>query len=268
MYEIIEKGSWLDNGVKVGNYTTIKSGAKIGKNTTIGDYCYIDSDVVIGENNVIETGVYIKGNVLIGNNNYIMDKTVIGLPSKHIGYHLYKGKVIIGNNNFIGNNCAIDCGNNYISKEHAELLPYLSHDLPKEYDVEDATIIGDRCYILNNVAIHHNCRIGFGNIKSSSHKYDTVICAGCCLNGFVILGKGAELASGTYVREFTALGEGCYTGMLSHVVKDVAPFCFIRANKNVGNRDERVAIFDVTNDTITKLRCDFERKRSGKREIY
>ena len=56
--------------------------------------------------------------------------------------------------------------------------------------------------------------------------------------------------------------------MLSHVVKDVAPFSFIRANKNVGNRDERVAIFDVTNDTITKLRCDFERKRSGKREIY
>ena len=101
-----------------------------------------------------------------------------------------------------------------------------------------------------------------------AHKYDTVICAGCCLNGFVILGKGAELASGTYVREFTALGEGCYTGMLSHVVKDVAPFSFIRANKNVGNRDERVAIFDVTNDTITKLRCDFERKRSGKREIY
>ena len=59
---------------------------------------------------------------------------------------------------------------------------------------------GNRCYILNNVTIHHNCRIGLGDIPNCISEYDTIICSGCCLNGFVQLRKGCELGSGTYLR--------------------------------------------------------------------
>ena len=122
MFEIIEDGVLLDENVQIGNYVIIKKGAKIGKNTIISDYTYIDSNVVIGQNNYIGTGVIIKGNVQIGDNNHILDQTIIGLSSKHIGYHFYQERVL-----------------------------------------------------------------------NSSSEYDTVICTGCCLNGFVSVRKGCEL---------------------------------------------------------------------------
>ncbi|MBQ8481404.1 MAG: hypothetical protein IJ532_02580 [Alphaproteobacteria bacterium] len=267
MFEIIENGAQLGTDVKVGHYTIIKKGAKIGKNTTIGDYAYIDSNVVIGENNYIGTGVYLKGNVQIGNNNHILDKTVIGLSSKHIGYHFYKGRVIIGDNNFIGNDCAIDCGNNHLSDKHPELLPYLSVDLPNG-DYEDATIIGNRCYILNNVSIHHNCRVGLGNIPSCASEYDTVICSGCCLNGFVQLRKGCELGSGTYVREFASIGEGAYTAMMSHIVKDVPPLAFILDNKNKGNYEKFIQKFNLSAKQVHSLQANFSDKKSDRLKCY
>lgn len=268
MFEIVEDGAQIAEGVKIGHYAIIKSGAIIGRDTVIGDYTYVDSNVVIGDNNKIGTGVVLKGNVQIGNNNHILDKTIIGLSPKHIGYHFYKGRVIIGNNNFISNGCAIDCGNNHLSDKHPELLSYLNTDLPKDIDYEDATIIGDRCYILNNVTIHHNCRVGLGNIASNSGEYDTVICSGCCLNGFVQLRKGCELGSGTYIREFVSIGEGAYTAMKSHIVKDVPPFAFIRKNRCVGDYDKLAEKFGISKYEIAKLRYRFEKKRSGKLESY
>ena len=268
MFEIIEDGAQLSEGVKIGHYAIIKKGAIIGKNTVIGDYTYVDSNVVIGKNNYIGTGVVLKGNVQIGNNNHILDKTVIGLPSKHIGYHFYKGRVIIGNKNFISNGCAIDCGNNHLSDKHPELLAYLNSDLPKDIDYEDATIIGNRCYILNNVTIHHNCRVGLGDIQNNSGEYDTVICSGCCLNGFVQVRKGSELSSGTYIREFASVGEGAYTAMMSHIVKDVPPFTFICKNRCIGNSDKLAEKFAVSKNEIAKLRYRFEKKRSGILKSY
>jgi len=268
MFEIIEENAQLDSSVKIGNHTIIKSGAQIGKNTIIGDFCYIDSNVVIGENNHIGTGVYIKGKTNIGNNNYILDQTIIGLPSKHIGYHHYQGRVIIGHDNFISNNCAIDAGNNHLSDKHPELLFYMNIDLPQEENFEDATIISNRCYILNGVSVHHNCRIGLGNIPNSKDEYDTVICAGCCLNGFVQVHKGCELSSGTYVREFAAIGEGAFTAMLSHITKDVPPFTFIRNNKNCGDFERLQKKFNVSSEQIEDLRRSFQNHTSKQLKSY
>lgn len=268
MFEVTENGAELDKSVTIGHYCIIKKGAKIGKNTIIGDYCYIDSGVEIGENNYIGTGVHLKGNTIIGNSNYIMDNTVIGLPSKHIGYHFYSGRVIIGNHNFIGNGCAIDCGNNHLSDKHPELLDYANIDLPRDSDYEDATIIGNRCYILNNVTVHHNCRVGLGNLADCQKEFDTVICSGCCLNGFVQIRKGCELGSGTYVREFASVGEGAYTAMMSHIVKDVPPFSFIRHNQNVGYCERLIDKFNVSKEQIHTMTSQFSAKRSGRLSCY
>ena len=258
----------IANDVKIGKTSVIKNGAKIGKGSIIGEFCYIDSDVVIGENNFIADGVHIKGNVRIGNNNHILDNTIIGLAGKHIGYHFYKGKVIIGNDNFISNGCSIDCGNNHLSDKHPELLPYSLVDLNNDKNLEDATVIGDRCYILNNVTIHHNCRVGLGNLQSCNGAYDTVICTGCCLNGYVQVRKGVELSSGTFIREFASLGEGCFTAMAEHIVKDVPPFAFILKNKNVKNAKNLIEKFGCKESDIDSLREIFNSKRSGSLKVY
>ncbi len=265
---MIEDGAIIAEDVKIGHNTIIKPGAKIGKGTTIGDFCYIDSNVTIGENNFIGTAVHIKGNVFIGNNNHILDNTIIGLSGKHIGYHFYKGKVIIGNDNFISNGCSIDCGNNHLSLKHPELLRYSLVDLDNDESLEDATIIGNRCYILNNVTIHHNCRVGLGDLPDCNGEYDTVICTGCCLNGFVQVRKGAELSSGTFVREFASLGEGCFTAMLQYVVKDVPPFAFILKNRNAKRAERLIEKFNCSEETIKNITDIFKHKRSGRLNMY
>lgn len=268
MFEIIEEGAVIAPNVVIGHHSIIKSGAKIQQGTVIGNFCFIDSGVSIGSNNHIGTGVHIHSNVTIGRNNDILDNTVIGLSGKHIGYHFYQGRVIIGDDNFISNNCRIDSGNNHLSDKHPELLSFSAVDLPAEIDFEDATIIGNRCYILNDVSIHHNCRVGLGDLPNSQAPYDTVICTGCCLNGFVQVRKGCELSSGTYVREFASLGEGCFTGMLSHIVKDVPPFASIIANHNTGDCERLINKFNLSKTDIIQIKNKYTNKRSGRLKQY
>ncbi len=268
MSEFIEKNAEIAQDVVIGPCSIVKAGAKIGKGSVIGAFCFIDSNVCIGENNYIGNSVHLLGKVQIGRGNHIQDNTVIGLPSKHIGYHFYQGRVIIGNGNFIGNGCTIDCGNNHLSDKHPELLSYLSVDLKSGENFEDATIVGDRCYILNNVTIHHNCRVGLGNLKDCDGDYDTVICTGCCLNGFVQVRKGSELSSGTYLREFSSLGEGCFTAMSSHIVKDLLPFSSVLKNKNIGLADKLIQKFHCSENDVLQLREIFGSKRSGRLKLY
>lgn len=268
MWELIDEKAEIAEDVKIGHYCIIKAGAKIGQGTIIDDFSYIAENVQIGNNNYIGKSVHLYENTQIGNNNYIEDFCLLGQSSKHIGYHFYKGRVIIGDNNFIGNNCTIDSGNKHLSHKHPELNKYLSIDLPQNIDFEDATIIGNRCYILNNVTIHHNCRVGLGNLPDSTDEYDTVICTGCCLNGFVQVRKGSELSSGTYIREFASLGEGTFTAMMSHIVKDVLPFSKILKNKNTGTITKLVSKFSLTEPELAKLRDNFANKRSHRLGFY
>ena len=235
-------GSTIGAGVTIGTGSTIGDGVKIANRCKIGDNneiwhgCLIGGSplsindptsysLVIGNGNKIHPMVFIYGNTKIGDGNEIWDCCIIGLPSQHIGYHRYPGKVIIGNNNDIRSRCQIDAGNNYGSREKPELLDYITE---KRAVSEDVTEVGDNCSLLNCVTVHHNCHVGLGDIPGSRKKeYNTVICANCCLNGFVHVYKGCELSSGTFVREWMAIGPGGFTAMAAKVVKNVPPFMMI-----------------------------------------
>lgn len=241
----------IGEGSVVGRFVIIDDDVKIGKNCHIGDYCRISGKVIIGDNNHISARVSIYDNTVIGNNNHISDNCVIGLASEHIGYHHYRGKVIIGDGNYICSCCTIDCGNNYGSDKKNERLPYIIEgDYP-----EDATVIGNRCFILNGVTIHHNCHIGLGDIPNSVQMdYDTIICAKCNLNGFVHVEKGCELSSGTFVREWMCIAPGAFTAMGEHIVKNVPPFAKILKNRNMGTLEERMKLFDVSYDDLKDIK--------------
>lgn len=262
--------SGISSSAKISPTAIIKSGAVIGANTTIGDFCYIGENVKIGKNNVIGTSVHIKGNTTIGDDNHILDNCIVGLSGKHIGYHFYQGKVIIGNNNFINNNCSIDMGNNFIeSQNNPQFEKYALEDLNSDNSLLDATVIGDRCYILNNVTIHHNCQVGLGNkIKNSKDEYDTIISTGCCLNGFVHVQKGADLGSGTFIREICCIGYGGFTAMGSHIVKDVKPFSVVIKNQYKDGLERLINKFSISKKDIEILRKNFLETLSGKNKVY
>ena len=248
---IISPKAQIGEGSVVGRFVTIGDDVKIGKNCHIGDYCCISGNVIIGDGTYIGARVSIYGNTVIGCNNFISDSCNIGLPSEHIGYHHYKGKVIIGDANHICSGCTIDCGNNFGSDKRKEYLPYITeHGYP-----EDATVVGNRCFILNGVIIHHNCHVGLGNIPDSISKdFDTIICSKCNLNGFVHVGKGCELSSGTFVREWMCIAPGAFTAMGEHIVKKVPPFAKILKNRNCGTFEDRLKLFNVSSDDLKNIK--------------
>lgn len=247
-FSCISPTALIGEGTVVGRYVIIEDNVIIGKNCHISDYCRISGNVIIGDNNYIGPRVSICGNTVIGNNNRIFDNCVIGLYSEHIGYHLYQGKVIIGNGNHICSGTTIDCGNNF-GKE--ELLPYITEGIYPN----DATVIGDRCFILQGVTIHHNCHIGLGYIPNSQVRdYDTVICSSCCINGFAHVEKGAQLGCGTLVREWMVIASGAYIAMGEHIVKNVPPFIKVLKNRNQGIQDIRVKSFGLKHEDVETIK--------------
>ncbi|MBO6282225.1 MAG: hypothetical protein J6N49_06845 [Alphaproteobacteria bacterium] len=251
-FSLISPNARIGEGTIVGRFVIIEDDVEIGKNCHIGDYCRIAKNVVIGDDNYLGARVSVYSHTAIGNRNRIFENSVIGLPSEHIGYHLYQGKVIIGDDNHICSGCTIDCGNNFGSDKKHELLSYITEGIYPE----DATVIGNRCFILQGVTIHHNCHIGLGNIPNSIEKdYDTVICCACCLNGFVHVAKGCELSSGTFVREWMAVGPGAFTAMGEHIVKNVPPFAKILKNRNQGVLTDRAKMFGLKPEDVSSVGC-------------
>ena len=74
-------------------------------------------------------------------------------------------------------------------------------------------IIEDNCIINSNCTIDHDCKIG-----KSVH-----IAPGATLSGTVHIGTGAQVGTGASVIEGTAVGEWCFIGCGSAVIKDTEP---------------------------------------------
>lgn len=213
---IVENGAKIGENVKIGYYSIVKAGAEIGDNTVIGDFCIIEGKVKIGSNNKIFSHVHIVGNTTIGDENAILSGVKIGFGPKDISDPFYEGVVEIGDKNFIGENTVVNCGENSAK-------------------FGNVTRIADRCYIMNLVTIHHNNQIGFGHLENNSKAdYDTIICSGVQLNGFVAVRKGANIGCNSAVHQFRWIGEGALVAMGSAVVRDIIPFSKFIKGRIVG----------------------------------
>lgn len=175
--------------VRFGSNVILGENVKIGKNSTIGHNSIIESNVRIGNNCNIGSNVIIKKS-LIGNNVCILDGANIGkkgfgfFPNKkkNIRYpHI--GMVIIGNNVEVGCNNTIDRGS-------------LSN-----------TIIGNNCFLDNQVHIAHNVKIGknciitgqVGFAGSSTIGNNVMIGGQAGISGHLKIGNNVKIAGGSGV---------------------------------------------------------------------
>ncbi len=230
---IVEDGAIIGRNVEIGEFSIIKSGAIIGDNTHIGERCSISSEVKIGKNNKIISDTIIRGQTTIGDNNTFLSGAKIGFWPKWTIYKNYEGQIEIGNNNFFGENFVI----NLSAKK------------------EKITKIADRCYILNNVTIHHDCEIGFGNIKNLDNaEFDTIICSNVCCNGTVKIYKGADISSGVCIHHERNVGSGAKIAMGTAVIHDVLPFAmYIKQKTYTSHFNDLPNYFTEQRDFITNI---------------
>ena len=156
----------------------------------------ISPDARIGVGNVVGAFSIIGPGVQIGDGNWIGPHVTLGaLPDHRAAAHTPDWAVGAGEDG----TCVIGAGN--VIREGTVV----------QRGFRSPTSIGDRCYLMANVYVAHDCRISS----------DVTLSAAVVLAGHVAIERGANLGAGTQVRQFTRIGRGSMVGMGATVVADL-----------------------------------------------
>jgi UDP-N-acetylglucosamine acyltransferase len=175
---IVAPGAALADDVEVGAFSIVGAEVRVGSGSVIGPHCVIEGRTTIGSGNKISQFSAIGG--------VPQDKKYAGEPTE----------LVIGDGNTIREFCTIHIGT-----------------------VQDAgvTRIGDDNWIMNNVHVAHDCRVG-------SH---TIIAGYSGLAGHVELGDWAIVGGMSGLLQFVRVGAHAMIGFQSHVSQDVPPFMMV-----------------------------------------
>lgn len=177
---------------KVSPWAVVSPAARIGRDVEIGPFCVIEPDTVIEDGCVLHSRVIVKSGTVLGPNNQVYEGAVLGGLPQHVHMPERPGRVIIGSGNTL--------------REHVTIHRALEED--------DATVVGDNNFLMVNVHIAHDCRIG----------NNTIFANNAMLAGHVTVGDRAYVSGAVAVHQFCRIGSLAMVGGQAHIVKDVPPF--------------------------------------------
>ncbi len=178
---IVSPEAKIDYDVEIGPYSIIEDDVEIDSETRIGAYCIIHSGTRIGKKNQIFSYTNLGG-----------------LPQDISFNEKIKTYLRIGDNNII--------------REYVNI-----HRATKE---EQATIIGNKNYIMGSVHIGHDCIL----------EDEVILTHNAIIAGHVKIEKKAFVSGHVAVHQFCSIGAYSITGGLSKVVQDVPPFFMADGN--------------------------------------
>jgi len=166
--------------------------ARLAPDVQIGPFCVIEPDVAIGSGCVFESHVVVRRGTVLGARNHVFEGAVLGGVPQHVCMPSRPGRLVIGNGNLI--------------REHVTIHRALS--------AEETTVVGDHNFLMINVHIAHDCRIG-------NH---TIIANNVMLAGHVSVEDRAYLSGAAGVHQFCRIGTLAMVGGQGHINKDVPPY--------------------------------------------
>lgn len=170
--------------------------AKIGANVSIGPYSVIGAKVEIGEGCQIHSHVVIKGPSKIGKNNRIFQFCSIGEDCQ--------------DKKFSGEDTKLEIGDNNIFRECVTVHRGTVQD-------EGITRVGSDNLFMAYAHVAHDCIVG-----------DGCIFANCCtLAGHVHVADGAIIGGLSGIHQFCHIGEYCFAGGGSIILKDLPPYVML-----------------------------------------
>jgi len=166
--------------------------AELEESVDVGPHVVIDGIVRIGPRTRVMAGAYLTGRTEIGADNVIHPHAVIGHEPQHLGY--------------CGEDTGVRIGDRNVFREHGEV-----HRGTK---VGTFTEIGDDNYLMSQVHIAHDCRLG-------NH---IIMATGATLGGHVQVEDQVFISGNCVVHQFCRIGRLALMRGLSRTTRDIPPF--------------------------------------------
>jgi UDP-N-acetylglucosamine acyltransferase len=178
----------------------VDPGAKLAEDVEIGPYSVIGGNVELAPGVVIGSHVTLMGRTRIGARSRISPFAVIGGEPQVLGAS--------------GENTALEIGEDNVIREFSSIHVGSPNG-------GGCTRIGNGNFILNNVHIAHDCRIGDRCVLASFS----------ALAGHVVLEDHVVFGAMTGVHQFVRIGESAFTAANSMVSKDAVPFSKVAGDR-------------------------------------
>lgn len=170
----------------------VSPGARLGVGIRIGPYAVIEENTTIGNRCEIRAHAVIKRFTMLGPANTVHEGAVLGGEPQDVAFIDCRSYLRIGPNNCIREGVTM----------HRGTQP------------ESETIVGSNCFIMANVHVAHNCRVGD----------DVIIANNVALAGHVEIQDQVFIGGGAAVHQFCHIGQLAMIGGNSKIVQDCLPF--------------------------------------------
>ena len=174
----------------------VHPGARVHPSTVVGDYCIIEDQVEIGPNNRLDPFSVVKKYTTLGEGNHLYSGAQLGTDPMDKSFREEVTSYLrIGSHNVLRECLTISRG----TKEGT------------------ATEIGDDNYVMTNVHIAHNCKVGSHN----------VMCSNTMMSGYVEMEDQCFLSGSVAIHQFSKIGRLCMVAANVRINKDVPPYFLV-----------------------------------------
>ena len=172
--------------------------AELADDVEVGAFAVIRGEVKIGAGTIVYDRTHIQGITIIGQRCKLGPLAFLGLDPQHMRYNGEPTRLIIGND--------------VVVREMASIHRAFHHG------PNDATRIGDRCFLMATSHVGHDSTVG----------NDVIISNAAMLAGHVTVGDRTFIGGGSAFHQFTRVGRLCIIAGNEGVSRDVPPFAAVR----------------------------------------
>jgi UDP-N-acetylglucosamine acyltransferase len=180
----------------------VAAGAQLADDVEVGPFCTVGPGVELRAGVRLLSHVSIAGVTVIGDRTVVYPFASLGTAPQSTGYRGGATRLLVGRDCQIREGVTISTG----TEDHGEV-----------------TNVGDRCFLMANSHIGHDCQVG----------NDVLFANGAVLGGHVSIGDHVFIGGNTAVHQFVRVGEGAMLGGMSGIGCDVIPFGFALGQRAV-----------------------------------
>jgi UDP-N-acetylglucosamine acyltransferase len=176
--------------------------AKIAEDVEIGPFCTVGPRVELRAGVRLLSHINVGGVTVIGERTVVYPFASLGTAPQSTGYRGGATRLSIGRDCQIREGVTVSTG----TEDHGQI-----------------TNVGDRCFLMANSHVGHDCQVG----------NDVIFANGAVLGGHVRLADHVFIGGNTAVHQFVRVGEGAMLGGMSGIGCDVIPFGFALGQRAV-----------------------------------